>query len=83
MPLRRPEYPALRVQSRDALGTVKLGFYFGRVVMRFIEVTCVSRSLSHCFALVPHSAVGLTLTHATPAPALSLSCASTPEILWV
>ena len=63
-----PYFPELRVYSRRPFGLVRLGFHFGRVVMRFVEVACVSSSLTPCFSLVPKSAVALTLTHATPAP---------------
>ena len=74
------DFPELRVHSRGPLGIVNLGFLSGRVVMRFLEVACVRTSLHLCFALVPHGAVGLTLTHATPAPVISRSCASIPDL---
>ena len=32
------DIPEMRVYSRVALGLVELGFHFGRVVMRFLEV---------------------------------------------
>ena len=78
-----PDFPELRVYSRGPLILVKLGFHFGRVSMRFVEVACVSTSLTRWFALVPQRAVGLTLMHATPAPLISRSCASIPEVPWV
>ena len=84
MLLRRPnDFPELHVYSRGPVGLGNLGFYFGSVVMRFVEVACASASLTPCFAHVPHSAVGLTLTYATPAPLISRSWASIPEVPWV
>ena len=44
------DIPELRVYSRVALGLVKLGFHFGRVVMRFLEVACVRARVAPCFA---------------------------------
>ena len=76
------DFPELRVYSRTPLGLVNVGLHFGRVVMRFLEVACVSTSLHLCFALVPQSAGGLTLTHATPAPVISRSRTSIPELPW-
>ena len=78
-----PDFPELRVYFRRPLGLVNLGFHFGRVGLRFVEVACVSTSITPCFALVPHSAMGLTLAHATPASLISRSCASIPEVPWV
>ena len=83
MPLLAPDFPGLRVHSRRPLGLVKLGFHFGRVGMRFLEVGCVSTSLTPWFALVPHSALGLNFTHATPEPLIFRSCAFIPEVPWV
>ena len=65
------------------MGLVNLGFRFRRVVMRYVEVACVSTSLHPWFAQVPQSAWGLSRTHATPAPVISRSCASIPEVSWV
>ena len=75
--------PELRVYSRGPLGLVNLGFHFGRVAMRYVEVACVSTTLTPWFAQVPQCAVGLILTYATPAPRISRSCASIPEVRWV
>ena len=77
------DFLEFRVYSRVALGLVKLDFYFGRVVMGFLEVTCVRASLAHCFAHVALAQVGLTLAHATTASVISRSCASLPELPWV
>ena len=76
------DFPELRVYSKTPLGLVNLGFHFGRVVMRILEVACVRASLTPCFAHVL-TQVGLTLTHATPAFVISRSCASIPEPPWV
>ena len=77
------DFPELRVYSRAPLGLVNLGFHCGRVVMRFLGVACVRAMLTRCFAVESRSAVGLTLTHATPASVISRSCASFPELSWV
>ena len=45
----------LRVYYRTSMGLVNLEFHFSRVLMLFVEVACVSTSLSPCFAHVPHS----------------------------
>ena len=58
-----PDFSELRVYSRTPLGLVNLGFHFGRVVMRFLELACVRARVTPCFAFVPHGAVALTLTH--------------------
>ena len=50
-----PNFPELRDYFRPPFSLVKLGFHFGRVLMRFVEVACVSTSLTPCFAHVPHS----------------------------
>ena len=42
----------LRVYYRVPLGLVNVGFRFGHVVMRFLEVACVGASLAPCFAHV-------------------------------
>ena len=75
------DLPELRIYTRSPLGLVNMAFHFGCVVMRFVEVTCVSTSPSPWFALVPQSAMGLTLTHATPAPVNSQSCETIPDTL--
>ena len=75
-----PDIPELRVYFRDPSGLVNLGFYFGRIGMRYLEVACVSTSLTPWFAQVPHSEVGLLLTHATPTPLISRSCASISHV---
>ena len=77
------DFPELRVYSRGPLGLVNLGFQFGRVVIRFLEVACVRASLTTCLAHVLLTQVGLTLTHATPAPLISRSCTSIPDLPWV
>ena len=77
------DFPELRVYSQDPLGVANLAFHFGRVGKRLVEVACVSTSLTPCCAQVPYSAGGLTLTPATPAPVISWSCASIPELPWV
>ena len=77
------DLPELRVYSRGPFGLTNLGFHFGPVGMRYLEVACVSTILTPRFAHLPLSAVGLILTHATPAPLISRSCASIPEVLWV
>ena len=74
------DFPELHVYSRDSLGLVNLGFHFGSVVMRFVEVACVRARLTPCFAHVIHSAQPRTLTHASPAPLISRSFASIPEL---
>ena len=74
------DFPGLRVYSRGPQCLANLGFYFGRFVMLFVEVACVSTSLHPSLAYVLRSAVGLALTHATPAPVISRSCASIPEV---
>ena len=73
-----PDFPQLRVYNPHAtpLAIARLGLRFGRILMRFVEVAGVSRSLTSCFPLVRLSAVGLTLTHATTATLISRSCAS-------
>ena len=83
MPLRRPLFPGVGVYSRSPLGLVNLGFYFRGVVMRFLEVACLREGLTPCFAHVPLTQVGLTLTLATPASLISRSCASIPELFLV
>ena len=50
-----PDFSELRVYYRTSMGLVNLEFHFGRVLMRFVEVACVSTSLTPCFAHVPHS----------------------------
>ena len=77
------EFPELCVHSRTPLDLVNLGFHFGRVVIRFHEVACVRASLTPCFAQVPQSAWGFTLTHATPVVVTSRGCASIPKVPWV
>ena len=74
------DFPELRVYSRRPLDIVSLGFRFGRVGMRYVEVACVSTSVHPCFAQVPKSAWGLSRTHATPALMISRSCASIPDV---
>ena len=78
-----PNFPEFRVYSLGPFGLVNLGFHFGALGMRFVEVACVSTSLTPWLALVPNTAVGLTLTYATPAPLISRSCTSIPEVSWV
>ena len=51
------------------------GIRFGRVVMCFVEVAGVTTRLSPYTPAQP-----LTLTHATPSPVLSRSCASIAEV---
>ena len=53
------DFPELRVYSRGPLGLVKLGFRFGCVGMRYVEVACVRTSLPHSFAQVAQSAWGI------------------------
>ena len=77
------DFPELRLYSLNPSSLVNLGFHFGRVVMRFVEVACVSTRLTPCFAHVAVTQVGLTLTHATPASVISRSCAFIPELPWV
>ena len=74
------DFPELHVYSRNPYCLAKLGFYFGRFLMRFVEVACVSTSLHPSFAHVPRSAVRLALMHATPAPVISRKCTSFPEV---
>ena len=51
MPLRRPCFPGVaRLLPRLPLGLVHLGFYFGGVVMRFVEVAGVSTRLTAFFS---------------------------------
>ena len=50
------------------------GIRFGRVVMCFVEVAGVSTRLT------PSSCTASTLTHATPSPVISRSCASIAEV---
>ena len=68
---------------RESQSHLHLGFRFARVVMHFLEVACVRAGLTHWFGVVPQTAVGLTLTHATPASLISRSCASISELPWV
>ena len=77
-----PDFSELRVYSQTFLGLVNLGFYFGRVVMRFLEVACVRASLTPFFAHGALTQVRLTLTHATPTSLICRSCASIPELPW-
>ena len=49
---------------------------------RFVKVECVRTSLTSSFAEVPQSAGGFSLTHATPTPVISRSCASIPKVPW-
>ena len=78
-----PDFPELRVNTRSPLGLVYLGFHFGCVLMRFLEVACVTKRLTPYFAPVPHSAQPVALRRATPAPLISRSCTSIPEVPWV
>ena len=47
-----PDFPEVRVYSESPSALVKLGFHFGRVVMRFLEVACVRARLTPCFTQV-------------------------------
>ena len=47
------DFPELRVYFQSPLGLVKLGFHFGRVVMRFLEMACVRGRLLPGFAQGP------------------------------
>ena len=47
------DFPEMRVYSQSPSALVKLGFHFGRVVMRFLEVACLRGRLTSCFAQVP------------------------------
>ena len=67
------DFPKLPLHSRGALCLVNLGFHFGRVSMSYVEVACLSTSLTPWFKQVPVCAVGLIRTHATPAPVISRS----------
>ena len=40
------DFPELRVYSRNSMGLVNLGFQLGRVGMPYVEVACVSTSLT-------------------------------------
>ena len=44
------DFPEVRVYSQTPSALVKLGFHFGRVVMRFLEVAFVRARLTPCFA---------------------------------
>ena len=44
------DIPELRVYCRGSLGLVHLGFHFGGVVMRFVEVAGVSTRLTAFFS---------------------------------
>ena len=46
------DFLEVRVYSQTPLALVKLGFHFGRVVMRLLEVACVRARLTPCFAWV-------------------------------
>ena len=46
------DFTELCVYSRVAPGLVNLGFHFGRVAMRFLQVACVRARLAPCFAHV-------------------------------
>ena len=65
------DFPELCVYTRDPFSLVNLGFHFGRVGMRHVEVACVSTSLTPWIAQVPQNVVGLIRTHATQAPVIS------------
>ena len=43
------DLPELRVYSPNSLGVMHLGFHFGRVVRGFVEVACVSTTLTTFF----------------------------------
>ena len=68
------DFPALGIYSSTPLGLGKLGFRFGSVLMRFVEVAGVSTSLTPFSPLVR-----LTLTDGTPAPLTFQSCVSIPN----
>ena len=76
------DFLELRVFPRRPFGLVNLGFHFGRIGMRYVEVACVSTSLTHWFPQVPQNAWGYIRTHATPAPVISRSCASILKVPW-
>ena len=58
---------------------MSLGFHFGRVLMRSVEVAGVNTSFNPCIAQVPQSALAVTLTQATPASVTSRSCVPIPK----
>ena len=74
------DYTELPVYSRSPMGLVNLGFRFRRVVMRYVEVACVSTSFHPWFAQVPQSAWELSRKPANPKRVIYRSYASILKI---